>query len=44
MCHVSKHKYVYDISKLLMSMYKNALHDDINEPYDKVIKFVKKIN
>jgi len=44
MWHVSKHKYGYDISKLLMSMYKNDLHDHINEPYDKIVKFVKIFN
>jgi hypothetical protein len=44
MCHVSKHKYVYDISKLLMSMYKNDLHEHINEPYDKIVKFVESFN
>ncbi len=35
---------MYDISKLLMSIYKNDLHDHINEPYDKIIKFVKIFN
>jgi hypothetical protein len=25
-------------------MYKNDLHDHINEPYDKIIKFVKSFN
>lgn len=25
-------------------MYKNDLHDHINEPYDKLIKFVKSFN
>jgi hypothetical protein len=25
-----------------MSMHKNDVHDHINEPYDKIVKFVKK--
>jgi hypothetical protein len=44
MCHVSKQKYLFDISKLFLSMLKNDVHDHINEPYDKIVKFVKKVN
>jgi rRNA pseudouridine-1189 N-methylase Emg1 (Nep1/Mra1 family) len=35
---------VFDILKLLMSMHKNDVHDHINEPKDKIIKFVKTFN
>jgi hypothetical protein len=42
MFHVSKQKYLFDISKLLLNMHKNDVHDHINEPYDKIVKFVKK--
>jgi hypothetical protein len=44
MRHASKQKYLFDISKLLLSMHKNDVQDHINEPYDKIIKFVKNIN
>ncbi len=44
MCHVNKLKKLFDISKLLSSMHKNDVHDHINEPYDKIVKFVKTIN
>lgn len=35
---------MFDILKLLMSMHKNDVYDHINEPYDKIIEFVKTSN
>jgi hypothetical protein len=43
MCHVSKQKYLFDISKLLVCMHKNDVHDHINEPYDRIVEYVRKI-
>jgi hypothetical protein len=48
MCHTSKQKYVSHIflfvSKLLISMHKNDMHDHINEQYCGIIKNLKAFN
>lgn len=41
MCHKSEQKYVSNITKLLTSMHKYNVHDPINEPYARIVKFSK---
>jgi hypothetical protein len=44
MCHTRKQKYVSHISKLLISMHKNDMHDHINKQYRGMSKILKDFN
>ncbi len=44
MCHTSKQKDVYDISKLFISMHENDMHDHTNEQHYGIIKILKAFN